>query len=239
MFRVRQLVVLAAVVSAWPALALDPNRALTQYVHRIWQTQQGVPPGTIYGLWLTRDGYLWLGTQTGLLRFDGVEFRAAESLFPKMPENVSVRGTGYEDEQGAQWLPTNDHGVLPGRSGEMWVCTERGLARIDTRSGGKIHPFPATETHGAENVRAACLSPEGGLWSGGDSTKLSHWNGNGFDTRTLTSVPADVSVRALVCSGDTVWAGTSAGLIRLQASNGSSPGGSTPGGSAPTPWTER
>lgn len=269
-------------MSAWPALALDPNRAVTQYIHRIWQTQQGVPPGTIQGLWMTHDGYLWLGTQTGLLRFDGVEFRTAESIFPKMPENVWVRGAGYEDDRGAQWLPTNDQGVLrispdsvatygikeglpsnetqcvvPGQDAQLWLCTDRGLARIDTRDGDKIRAFSAAETHGAENVRAACFSVESGFWSGGDGNRISHWDGRGFEARTLTTVGADASVRALLCLGDTIWVGTSAGLIRLQAPHKTSTGvttavtsGVTPDvtpaaapGSAPssplTAWSER
>src|SRR5262245_46895266 len=56
------------------AHALDPSRTLTQTIHRIWQTQQGLPQGTIYCVYQTRDRHLWLGTKTGLVRFDGVQF---------------------------------------------------------------------------------------------------------------------------------------------------------------------
>ena len=73
--------------------ALDSSRRLTQYVHRIWTTQQGLPPGTIYDIWQTRDGFLWLGTQTGLVRFDGVRFTAAETLYPG-PSGESVGPLG-------------------------------------------------------------------------------------------------------------------------------------------------
>src|SRR5215475_5306396 len=54
--------------------ALDPDRTLTQYVHRIWQLPQGLPDATITSIVQTDDGYLWLGTETGLVRFDGVRF---------------------------------------------------------------------------------------------------------------------------------------------------------------------
>src|SRR5579863_8767969 len=87
------------VVCAGTSSALDSNRRLTQYVHRIWTTQQGLPPGTINDIWQTRDGFLWLGTQTGLVRFDGVRFTDAQSLYPELPENLWVR-TGYQYPSG-------------------------------------------------------------------------------------------------------------------------------------------
>ncbi len=79
---------------------LDSSRRLTQYVHRIWTTQQGLPSGTIYDIWQTRDSFLWLGTQTGLVRFDGVRFTAGETLYPGLPENLWVR-SGFEEADGA------------------------------------------------------------------------------------------------------------------------------------------
>src|SRR5205809_7305383 len=63
-----------------PVYALDPSRTLTQYVHRIWQVQQGLPEASIYAIVQTRDGYLWLGTQTGLVKFDGVRFTAIDEI---------------------------------------------------------------------------------------------------------------------------------------------------------------
>src|ERR1700689_709815 len=101
--------------SCW---ALDSSRRLTQYVHRIWTTQQGLPPGTIYDIWQTRDGFLWLGTQTGLVRFDGVRFPAAETLYPQLPEKLWIRA-GLQDSSGAFWVGTNDAGIYRVRAGEV------------------------------------------------------------------------------------------------------------------------
>src|ERR1700733_11899797 len=50
--------------SALPADALDPNLKLSQYIHRIWQTQPNLPQADFYSLGQTTDGYLLLGTQT-------------------------------------------------------------------------------------------------------------------------------------------------------------------------------
>ena len=60
--------------------ALDPSKTLSQYVRRIWQVQQGLPQASIDALLQTRDGYLWLGTQTGLVKFDGVRFTTIDEV---------------------------------------------------------------------------------------------------------------------------------------------------------------
>ena len=54
--------------------ALDPGKAVTQYMHDVWQTEQGLPQNTVTAIVQAPDGYLWLGTQEGLVRFDGVRF---------------------------------------------------------------------------------------------------------------------------------------------------------------------
>ena len=66
---------LAAVgLVAHPAQALDPSRSLAQYAHEVWTTKDGVPDGAVTALRETSDGYLWLGTQCCLLRYDGDHF---------------------------------------------------------------------------------------------------------------------------------------------------------------------
>src|SRR5580704_12506889 len=96
----RVLVPVFLICAAGTLLALDPSRTLTQYVHRIWTVQQGLPTGTIYDIWQAHDGFLWLGTQTGLVRFDGVQFTPADSIYSGLPDNLWVRA-GFEDASGA------------------------------------------------------------------------------------------------------------------------------------------
>ena len=57
------------------AYAIDPSRAMSQYVRDRWGSEQGFPPGPVYAIAQTPDGYLWIGTGAGLVRFDGWEFR--------------------------------------------------------------------------------------------------------------------------------------------------------------------
>src|SRR3954471_18281837 len=62
------------------AQALDPSKKLTQYVHRTWQTPEGLSQTSVYSVTQSRDGYLWIGTQSGVLRFDGVDFKPVRAL---------------------------------------------------------------------------------------------------------------------------------------------------------------
>ena len=66
--------VAAAVLMAVPGTALDPRRAITQYLQSAWATDAGLPQTSVYSIAQTTDGYLWVGTELGLARFDGVRF---------------------------------------------------------------------------------------------------------------------------------------------------------------------
>jgi len=228
---------LLVALSGGALYGLDPNRTLTQYVHRIWQVQQGLPESSIYSLLQTRDGYLWLGTQTGLVRFDGVRFSMLESIYPAGPSNVWIRAA-IEDSQGAVWMGTNESGVfriaggvithfsqkegLPSNTvqclvalkDDVWACTPSGLARF---SAGKITVYRVEDGLSSNDVRAAAVGADGKLWIGGDSARLSVWNGSRFDPLPLPSIAPDSSVRAVAVSNDgTLWIGTTTGLLQFK-----------------------
>ena len=74
-------VVVPGLVLAWMLLACCPrtlalNQSLevSQYAHTSWTTRNGFSLGNIYAMTQPPDGYLWLGTDSGLFRFDGVRF---------------------------------------------------------------------------------------------------------------------------------------------------------------------
>lgn len=222
-------VFLLAAIALRPAMGLDPSRTLTQYAHRIWQTQQGLPQGTIYSILQTHDGYLWLGSQTGLIRFDGVRFETLENIRPSAPSNVWIR-SAIEDSHHVVWLATGESGlfrmegdgvtrylssgnvqcVAEAKNGDTWACTTNGLARIRE---GKVSTFLADN-----NIHAACEAGDGTIWAAGDQATVSAWDGTKFTTRRIQKLPADTEIRALQCSGDKLWAGTTAGLIEISKS---------------------
>ena len=223
-----------ALLAGLPATALDPGRRLTQYLQRIWQTRQGLPQSGIVAIHQTRDGYLWLGTDDGLVRFDGVRFTSPDDLDGLALPKMSVRQLA-EDSRGALWIATSNAGLFriengsvarfserdglpsdhvaclfPGQGGDLWACTDGGLARI---RDGKIEVFTGPA---GEPIRAAAQRKDGSIWVGGDGPGPAIWNGTQFTRYALHSVPRYARVQAMFSdSTDALWIGTTAGLIRL------------------------
>ena len=110
----KRLTQAVVVVSIWLAcssfaFALDPALDINQYAHTAWKVREGFARGFIYAIAQTPDGYLWLGTEFGLLRFDGIR------AVPWMPPNGQ--------------LPSNDiPTLLVTRDGTFWIGTTNGLA---------------------------------------------------------------------------------------------------------------
>src|SRR3984893_14407556 len=71
---------LALICVVGEARALDPNHTLSQYLREQWTTDNNFPGGAINAIMQTADGYLWMGTEKGLVRFDGVNFRLMSSF---------------------------------------------------------------------------------------------------------------------------------------------------------------
>lgn len=98
------------------ASALDPKRAMTQYVHTSWTSNEGLPQDSINAIAQTPDGYLWLATQEGLARFDGARF----TIFD--PSNTEGLGsfiyTILTDQQGTLWIGSGG-GLAGYRNGQF------------------------------------------------------------------------------------------------------------------------
>ena len=106
-------VLVAAALGLMPTSvhALDPRKAMTQYSARAWSTDEGLPQSSAMTLAQTPDGYLWIGTEEGLARFDGVRFEVfGPHNAPGLSDTV-VTGLGADAE------------------GALWITLRRGLAR--------------------------------------------------------------------------------------------------------------
>ncbi len=150
---------LAAACSVNPANALDPNRTISQYIHEEWGVAQGFPAGTIYAIAQSADGYLWIGAEKGLVRFDGLSFQNFNSAsFPSLPAGPVVGLIA--DNEGNLWIRPQgpnlvryrdgtfqDFRVIPGptdysvtamgrgSAGELLLAYRNAVARY---SGGKL-----------------------------------------------------------------------------------------------------
>ena len=111
--------------------ALDPHTLISQYGHLAWRTQDG-DLNTPASIAQTTDGYIWIGTFEGLVRFDGAKF----TLW-KPPEG--------------QALPARSHNfMLAGRDGALWIATTGGLTRL--RDGQLFNYSPASGGWGASYI---------------------------------------------------------------------------------------
>jgi ligand-binding sensor domain-containing protein len=106
-------IVLAGLVT--DARALDPNRLPSQYVRGQWTTETGFPGGAVNGIAQTADGYLWIGADSGLMRFDGFNFRpvsftpiAASSNVPILQLLTDAGGKLWIRPQGAYLIRQTD-----------------------------------------------------------------------------------------------------------------------------------
>ena len=94
-------IVLAGLVTN--ARALDPNRLPSQYVREQWTTETRFPGGGVNGITQTSDGYLWIGTDRGLIRFDGFNFRPVSLTSIAIASNVSILQL-LTDSGGRLWV---------------------------------------------------------------------------------------------------------------------------------------
>ena len=70
----KAVVAICLVLLTGISLAQSPIKPIGQYVHNVWRTEEGLPQNSIQTILQTHDGYLWAGTQEGLVRFNGVQF---------------------------------------------------------------------------------------------------------------------------------------------------------------------
>jgi signal transduction histidine kinase/ligand-binding sensor domain-containing protein len=98
------------------ASAMDPNRALSQYIRDRWGAEQGFPGGAVYAIAEARDGYLWIGAEKGLVRFDGLNFRLFDhATSPALPAGP-VLNLGVSAD-GDLWIRMQSPSLLRYRGG--------------------------------------------------------------------------------------------------------------------------
>src|SRR5579871_4219834 len=124
------------------ALALNPSLDISQYAHKAWTIREGFFKSAIYAIAQGPDGYLWLGTETGILRFDGVR-------------PVTWTPPGTEGLAG-----TTVYRLLFGRDGTLWIGTRAGLA---SWNGAKLTRYPELDGHEVESLLE---DRDGTVWAG-------------------------------------------------------------------------
>lgn len=176
-----------------PAAALSPKKSFEQYSRTVWSQQQGLPQDTITAMVQTSDGYLWLGTNDGLARFDGYEFVVFDKARGDLPSNIIKA-------------------LAPGPDGTLWVGTSNGLVQF---SRGKSRTF--TTGNGLPNnaIDELCVDHAGNLWIAAGGT-LAQYDGNKF-TVFVPGEHIQITVRTVYEDSDHVlWVAGLGGVLKRQ-----------------------
>jgi ligand-binding sensor domain-containing protein/signal transduction histidine kinase len=184
-FAARPKRLLAVVCLCLFAGAATPAVKLSEYQVRTSTTEDGLPRNAIEALCQTRDGFLWVGTPSGLARFDGVRFEVFDTLSTPEIANDNCRSLA-EDTEGGLWVATDngllrwkDHrfqrfgvanglphaetrSVWPSRAGGIWIGLSRGYARYHE---GRFTNYAHLPIKGRA---AAYEDSTGTIWLSGD-----------------------------------------------------------------------
>lgn len=240
-YRFQGLALLWLLLAAPHASALDPARAITQFHHTAWTVNQGAP-GQVTALAQTADGYLWLGTEIGLYRFDGVRFTRFAPVGPDTFPATSV-STLYASPGGGLWVGFRYGGVsriegvqvrnygpaegLPTSTvfrfaedgeGRLWAATFTGPVTLHGNRWQR--PDPAMGYPGRQ-ARTVFTDRDGALWIATERGMVVLRRG----ARAFASVPASVGrVSQIAQAPDgAIWVAEADGGVRplLAPVNGS------------------
>lgn len=219
-----------------PALALDPTRDLSQFSAQLWLTENGLPQNTVHSITQAKDGYVWLATEEGLARFDGIKFTVFDKQNTPELKSNDVRVL-LEDRRGALWIGTADgllrlldakfttfttgnglpsnviDALCEDHDGSLWVATDAGMVRL---SDGIFAPPAAQWQFPKDGVKALFEDREGALWIGSSDGLARYKDGpvakyttqDGLASNSVVSINQDKDGR--------LWVGTTDGLNQLE-----------------------
>ena len=182
---------LACALASRPAHALDPAKAFHHYVREGWSIEQGLPQISALAIAQDRQGYLWVGTQAGLARFDGHRFT------PYTPRSTEGLPGGWINR------------LLTDSRDRLWIATYKGLVLRDEAG---FHPIPAAGVETGLNVIALAESPVHGVLAAAGNVV---YRVEGALLQPWQRLPS--AARSLLAEGETLWVGSVGGVQRVSS----------------------
>jgi diguanylate cyclase (GGDEF)-like protein len=230
------LLMILAFVAAGPAGALDPTKAFSQYMQTNWNAQNGLRQKTVNAVAQTADGFLWLATEEGLIRFDGQSFltfdeRNAPGLGDRLIRSLAP------SPDGGMWIGTMtglvryDHGHFSSLrdqtrfysdiydlgltgDGSVWFSSDSGLRRYNIHGGAAaIHVYTVANGLPSDGITGMAAASDGSIWIG-TRRGLVHYAGDRFASYACKRCKASSDIVSVARGRNgTVWAGMSDGSL--------------------------
>ncbi len=165
---------------------------LRQYIHKIWTNKDGLPHNSGRALVQTQDGYLWIATQDGLVRFNGSVFQVF-------------------DKDNTPALKHNDiTALIESADGTLWIGTYNGLTSF---KNGIFTYHPTNMAGGLEIIRALAIDHEGNCWIGTmNAGLLKYKDGKTESITTAQGLSSNVVYAIAEDHQGNIWIGTNAGV---------------------------
>jgi signal transduction histidine kinase/ligand-binding sensor domain-containing protein len=185
----------AALFPLCAGASLNPAMVMGQYVQHTWGVDAGLPDGGVKALAETGDGYLWIGTEGGLARFDGTRFTVFDIHATGLQSN-KITALQVDKEQ-RLWIGTRDGG-------------------LGSYSRGKFESYREKMTASAQSILALYEDAKGSLWIGTDGGGLFRYRNGAFEnfrngadagSRSIFSISGD--------RGGNLWLATLSGISRF------------------------
>jgi ligand-binding sensor domain-containing protein/signal transduction histidine kinase len=206
-----------------------------QYTRRIWRVQDGLPEDTVQAIQQSPDGYLWIGTTGGLVRFDGSHFHLYDhATTPVLADNSVFCVLSARD--GSLWIRTDGGGLvhlkdgvfraytqaaglsngfvrslIEDDQGRIWIGTDNGLFQMVQNRLRQVDTSPYAP---AFAVHSIIEDREHRIWVGGSALLV--FDQAGVSEKQLPGRDSENRVKSIVETQDgTIWVGTVGGLDRL------------------------
>ena len=221
------------------ACALDVARNLGQFSYQTWQTGNGLPQNTVRSILQSRDGFIWLATESGLARFDGAQFAVFDARNTPALRSNNIRSL-LEDQEGSLWIATAEgiarrtgerFEMLPpaiepeknniltlhrDRSGEILAVSPNDVSRWRINAGTAAHQDTHPRAEGLPRLTGAIASgSDRRLWLG-TQTGVEVLE-NGHYHNVSGDLPATPVNALLFDHSARLWVGTAKGLFVAQA----------------------
>jgi signal transduction histidine kinase/ligand-binding sensor domain-containing protein len=218
--------------------SLAPDKPIHQFMVQNWQSAQGLPQNSVSCITQTPDGHIWLGTEEGIARFDGVRFTTFNRQNSGLDHNIvqsllvdkkgtlwaGTQGGGLNRFNGERFSTVNASGIwhnaaikvlFEDAQGVLWIGTDGGgLVRMQ---GTKFAVFDKSNGLPDNSVFAVVEDKAGNLWVGttGGLSRLSSGHFTSFSVKD--GLPSNFVHTIKVDRHGDIWVGTTGGLSRISA----------------------